>query len=182
MGLFIDTSPTRSRGDKAKNALRNKGWTKSTPTHGSTGNPILPIVHAAYLELLNYNIEDMFLSKNIYPGARLMHPHLGIGTVVSCRITRPPNFSFIPDTELDVDETGTLQMIFYNPEALHPGWGFATKGCEDWSPCEVDSDEDVLKLSTDHTSTLVHLSKDMSTWQLGQAIIWMVGELKKKTK
>lgn len=175
--------PLRKRGDKARRAKRkHTGWTKSWPSHTKSGAPILPeVIHFTYLEVLNFNIE-VYLNKNIYPGARAYLPHLGKGTVIYCRLQQPYLFAFLPDSELSCEEEGILQLKHFDPLTLSPNWKFPGKSLKDWEPLQQDEDEVVLRLTNDQRFLLAEMCISASPWQLGEAIRFLLDELKKKVR
>lgn len=181
--IKLDMTPQRSRSAKAKQALGQKGWTKQSPTHSQNGHPKMPIVHKEWLDLLNYAIEKVYLERHIFPGARLCHPRLGPGTVITCKLTPAYMFSFLPDSELDVEENGVLQLKWYNPEELHPNWQFPERiGLEKWLPLKADEDEEHLLMTGDQRKELANMSSAATPWQLGEMIRFLVGQLRDKVK
>lgn len=175
---------SKTRANKARKAkAKHTGWTKGSPAHAASGSPILPeVIHSVYLDLLNYDIENVYLSRNIYPGARAYIPHLGKGTVLYCRLQKPYIFAFLPDSEFAIKEGGTLQLKHFDPLNLSPNWCFPDKSLKNWEPLEYDEDEDILTLSGDQRKELSDLCVHASPWQLGEAIQFLVDELRKKVK
>ena len=179
--LFLKPSK-RTRASQAKGMIDGAGYSTASPTHSPSGQPTHPpIVHTDQLRYLLHHIE-IYLSRNIYPGARLQHPRLGGGTVVVCRLHRPYQFGWIPDSDLEDEMEDMPNLKYFDPEDLAPGWQFPTRGLEDWVPFEVDSDTDIVDLTGDQRQELVHLSRGMSTWQMGRAIEFLLKDLREKAR
>lgn len=164
---------------------RRTGWTRTRPTHYKSGSPReLAIVPLALLDVLNTAIEDVYLARGIYPGARLINPSTGAGTVVTCSLHRPYFFSFIADVaneENDEDSIPTLR--YFDPEDFEQyGWGVASKDGWDFVRLAAEDDRLSLQLTIEQKGDLADFCNAASIWQLGEAVRMLLEELKDKAR
>lgn len=164
---------------------RRKGWTKERPTHYKSGSPKeLPITPIALLDIINSNIEEVYLARGIYPGASLHNGRLGHGTVITCSLHSPFFFSFLPNTAGDDDDDTIPRLRYYDPEDMEQNdWGVLSKdGTYDFVRLASQSDLNSLELTSEQRTTLVNLCSDSSNYQLGHAIRFLLEELRDKVR
>ena len=175
---------------------RQKGWSSSRKTHTQAGKSReIPVEPLALLEVINSAIEDIYLARSIYPGARLSHPTLGPGTVITCSKHRPFFFSFVPDepgadesAEEDDYEPGEIRLRYFDPEEMDSHrWGIPGPRGEEsqgWVFKHLKTDRELqeLQLTLEQRDELVSFSKRSNSWQLGEAIRFLIKELKQKVR
>lgn len=170
---------------------RKPGWTESRKTHTLKGaSREVPIEPLALLNVLNSAIEDVYLARGIYPGARLYNSQLGPGVVITCSLFSPYFFSFVPDEPgNDEGEDGEPEIVpklrYYDPENMDEyNWGIPNRNHGTWTFERMSTDAERLRLSLtgDQSAELSKFCRSASTWQIGEAIRLLIRDLREKVK